>query len=289
MFNQYFGYYLLNKGIITSDQLFQALHYERSVKVKLGILAVDAGLMTAAQVEEVHNLQRAKDKKFGELALEQEYLTAAQVEQLLAIQGKGHLTLLQAITDKEYLSLTVIEKALADFREEYGITVNALISPAPDDDAGLRKLLDFSQAGDKAYLLYSYAGLTLRNIVRFLNDTPFILPPVATQDQTNKWVASQQIIGDPALHVDLIMDEQTVLATATRFSGETLTVIDEMALDSIGEFLNVHNGVFCSILSSVKVDLQPQTVLEQKRQPDASGYRIVIGTSLGQFDFRLSL
>lgn len=290
MFNQYFGNYLLNKGFITPNQLFQALHYGHSTRVKLGVLAVDADLMTALQVEEVHNLQRVKDKKFGELALTQGYLTAAQVEQLLATQSKGHLTLIQAITDKEYMTLASIEKALADFRMEYKITDKASLTSIPmDEDTELRKLLDFSQAGDKTDLLYSYAGLALRNIVRFLNDTPFILPSVVDQDQTGKWIASQQIIGDTNLTVDLIMDEQTVLAAANRFSGETLTHVDEMALDSIGEFLNVHNGVFCSVLSTndLKVDLQPQVILKQERLA-ASDYRIAIETSLGRFDFRLS-
>jgi hypothetical protein len=53
--------------------------------------------------------------------------------------------------------------------------------------------------------LHNYAGLTLRNIVRFLNDTPFILPQVADHDQTGKWLASQQIIHNPTLNVDLII------------------------------------------------------------------------------------
>jgi hypothetical protein len=292
MFNQYFGYYLLNKGILTPDQLFQALQHEHSARVKLGILAVDAGLLTGEQVEEIHNLQRAKDKKFGELAQEQGYLTSAQVDQLLATQGQGHLTLLQAITDKGYLTLTAIEKALADFRVEYGITANAMSSPAPiDDDAGLKKLLDFSQAGDKADLLYNYAGLTLRNLVRFLNETPFILPLAIETNQAGTWVASQQIIGEPALTVNLIMDAKTVMATANRFSDENLSIVDEMALDSIGEFLNVHNGVFCSVLSTngFKVDLQPQSVRQQESPLNAPGYLIAIGTSLGRFDFRLSI
>ncbi|QDR82598.1 hypothetical protein [Sporomusa termitida] len=288
MFNQYFGHYLLNKGFLTPDQLFQSLQNERSARVRLGTLAVDAGLLTGKQAEELHDLQRAKDKKFGELALEQGYLTAAQVDRLLAAQGQGHLALVQAITDNGYLTLTAIEKALADFRQEYGITGD---SPLTADDAELNRLLDFSRAGDKAPLLYSYAGLTLRNIVRFLNDTPFLLPQTAQASAAGCWVASQQLTGDPAVKIDLIMDEQTVLATAGRFSGETLTSVDELALDSIGEFLNVHNGVFGSLLSDkgFKVDLQPQTIQRQEPAPDGAGYRLAINTSLGRFDFIIAV
>jgi CheY-specific phosphatase CheX len=87
------------------------------------------------------------------------------------------------------------------------------------------------------------------------------------------------------------MDAKTVMATANRFSDENLSIVDEMALDSIGEFLNVHNGVFCSVLSTngFKVDLQPQSVRQQESPLNAPGYLIAIGTSLGRFDFRLSI
>ncbi|SFL51871.1 chemotaxis protein CheX [Pelosinus propionicus] len=290
MFNQYFGYYLLNKGLVTPEQLSQALHYESSTRVKLGVLAVDAGLMTAVQVGEVHDLQRAKDKKFGELALEKGYLTVVQIEELLAAQAKGHLTLIQTIADKGYMVLGDIEKALAEFRVECGITAPGSASSAPIDDTEIKKLLDFSQAGDNAHVLYSYAGLTLRNMVRFLNETPFMQPEAIDAEHSSQWVASQRIIGDLNITIDLIMDEQTVLKAASRFSGEELTIIDEMALDSIGEFLNVHNGVYCSLLSTdgFKVDLQPQTVRKQKNSTETSGCPIVITTLLGRFDFRLS-
>lgn len=288
MFNQYFGHYLLNKGLLTPDQLFQSLQHERSARVRLGTLAVDAGLLTGKQAEELHDLQRARDKKFGELALEQGYLTAEQVDRLLAAQGQSHLALVQAISDNGYLTLPAIEKALADFRQEYGIAGNA---PLTADDAELNRLLDFSQAGDKAQLLYSYAGLTLRNIVRFLNATPFLLPQTVPAGAAGCWVASQQLTGDQAVTIDLMLDEQTVRAAASRFSGENLTSVDEMALDSIGEFLNVHNGVFGGLLSTkgIKVDLQPQTVRKQELPPAEAGYSLAINTSLGRFDFRLSV
>ena len=62
MLNQYFGYYLLNKGILTNLQLREILEAEQTVKVKLGVIAVNAGAMTAEQVEEIHNLQRTRDQ-----------------------------------------------------------------------------------------------------------------------------------------------------------------------------------------------------------------------------------
>jgi hypothetical protein len=289
MLNQYFGQYLLNKGILNHIQLREVLQSEQSVKVKLGVLAVNTGLMTAAQVEEVHNLQWVKDQKFGELAIQQGYLTSAQVDQLLESQQEGHLTIMQAITDKGYMTLVAVEKALIDFREEYGITGG--LHDTDNEDEVIKKLVDFSAAGDKADLLYNYVGLIRRNVVRFLNDTPIIFTQLTEHEQTSRWLASQQIIGDISLATGLFMDESVLLEIASRFYGEALPEVVELALDSVGEFLNVHNGVFCSLLSDagIMVDLQPPFVMQSNKSFELSNYCVTVGTSFGKFEIVLSL
>jgi hypothetical protein len=285
MFNQNFGHYLLNTGLLTHGQLCEVLQNEQSVKVKLGILAVNAGLMSADQVEVVHNLQRVKDEKFGILAVSQGYFTYEQMEELLASQEKSHLSLMQAIVDNKYMTLAAVEKALGDFREEYNITEQDL----DDENKVIKKLLDFSAAGDQADILYVYVGLTLRNIVRFLNDTPYILKQAA--EPRPAFLASQQIYGEIKFLTGLNMGESVLLELASRFAGERLTSVDEMVLDSVGEFLNVHNGVFCSSLSDVglRVDLEPQFVELGNAVHNSQSFHVGIGTSFGQFDLVLSL
>lgn len=282
MLNQFFGHFLLNKGFLTQNQLCEILRSEQQVKVKLGVLAVEAGLMTAAQVESIHHLQWSQDEKFGNLAIQQGYLTEVQVNRLLDSQQKGHLTLMQAIADRNYMTLAEVEAALADFRKEYNITEN--LSNTEDNNKIIKKLADFSDAGEKAELLYDYIGLLLRNVVRFLNGTPFAVKQVAKCPDT-QWYVSQQIVGDLSLTTGLLMDEVVLLETASRFYGEKLWAPEEMALGSVGEFLNVHNGVFGGALSErgLTTDLQPPVVQKAANQADASSYHIVIGTSFGQF------
>lgn len=285
MLNLNFGHYLMNKGLLMPVQLCEVFKNAQSVTVKLGILAVNAGLMTAAQVEAVHNLQRVKDEKFGILAVSQGYLTYEQLEALLASQEKGQLSLMQVIVDEGYMTLAAVEQALANYRQEYGITEQDI----NDECKVINKLLDFSAAGDNADILAVYVGLTLRNIVRFLDDTPYVLaqPP----EQTATCLVSQRIHGEIALGTGLSMDETVLLAIASRFYGERLTVVDELALDSVGEFLNVHNGVFCSSLSDVgvQIDLEPQCVQRGKICHDDQSFHVGIGTSFGQFELILTL
>jgi CheY-specific phosphatase CheX len=286
--NQHFGHYLLNKGILTHGQFSEVLQHERSVKVKLGVLAVNAGLMTAAQVQDVHNLQRVKDQKFGALAIQQGYVTSEQLDRLLESQQEGHLGIIQSIADLGYMTLAEVEKTLADFREEYGITERDLVSE--DEAEVVKSLADFSAAGDKADYLYDYVGLMLRNVVRFLNDTPYIFVP-AEPEPVSGWIVSQNIIGELSLSTGLFMDDHVLLEIASRFYGEKISTVDELALDCAGEFLNVHNGVFGGSLSDagIIVDLLPQFVTPIDRPFSATDYRLTVSTSFGPFEIILSL
>jgi CheY-specific phosphatase CheX len=287
--DQLFGHYLLNKGILSPSQLSEVLQQERKVKVKLGVLAVNAGFMTAAQVEEVHNLQRVKDQKFGVLAISQGYLTEAQVDNMLSLQHEGHLALIQAIADIGYMTMSELETALANFRCEHAdIHID---SDAITEDELVRILVDFSAAGEKADLLYDYVGLLLRNIVRFLNETPFILANSA-EIADSEWLVSQQIVGAVSLTTRLHMNDRALLEIASRFYGEPLANVNELALDCAGEFLNVHNGIWSGSLSNAgyNVDLLPQSYVKQTETTISDeDFRILVGTSFGNFEIILSL
>ena len=53
MYTQFFGNFLLSKGYITNEQLFDALKEKSQKHAKLGTLAIHSGLMTAAEVDSV--------------------------------------------------------------------------------------------------------------------------------------------------------------------------------------------------------------------------------------------
>ena len=50
MFVQFFGGFLLNKGVVSSDQLIDAMKKESTAHIQLGTLAMHASLMTAEQI-----------------------------------------------------------------------------------------------------------------------------------------------------------------------------------------------------------------------------------------------
>lgn len=288
MFNQYFGYYLLKKDLLTPEQLSEVFTLERSVRPKLGVLAIDAGLMTVKQVEEVHGLQHRMDKKFGEIAISQGYLSSRQLEELLEAQKASRLSLSQVIIDKEFLSLTELAEALEGYKRESRLTPTLLTAMQnADSEAVAQAFTDFSAAGADAGLLHSYVALTLRNILRFVGEEPVIdpsAPPIAG------WQISQEMTGPVAVASCLVLNAKVLIHLASRYSGENLVEVDELAKDSIAEFLNENNGIFCVNLSDkgLEAELQPPKIAEPKTAP-ADYFRIPLRFTFGQVDLYINI
>lgn len=118
MYTQFFGNYLLEKDIITTEQLLDALQEQSKVHLKLGTLAIHEGYMTAGEVDNIIIMQTHQDKKFGELAIEEGYLTEEQVNALLEAQKPDYLLLGQALIEKGILTNTQFENILIEYQSD---------------------------------------------------------------------------------------------------------------------------------------------------------------------------
>ena len=122
MVNQLFGNYLVQAGMLTSDQLERAFETQNKVRVKLGLIAVTEKLMTLEQSEEVNKLQAVMDKRFGDIAIEKGYLSSEQVSRLLGLQGNQYLTFAQAVTDNGFMTLKEFENAFSEYQRKLSFT-----------------------------------------------------------------------------------------------------------------------------------------------------------------------
>jgi len=262
MFSQYFGNYLLNTNMVTAEQLKDVLALQKSVHVKLGVLALNLGYMNSMQVQEVHQQQMKQDKRFGEIAIELGYLTEQQLLTLLSSQKQGHLQLSQALIDKKYLTLTELENALISYKNDCQLTNEQLeLLKQGNIDKIVPAFLDF---GDQARsnIYNNYTALLLKNIVRLLDESPFLKKETLPDKYSGEWLVCQEILGEYHLYTSIAADKKTILNLASKFAGEQFTELDEMAKASITEFLNVHNGVFLVNMSNQNIELQmnPQEI-----------------------------
>lgn len=261
MFSQYFGQYLLSRGLLTAEQLKDALEYEKNTKVKLGILAMNAGFMSVEQIEKVFNEQTKVDKKFGEIAITHGYLTSDQLEILLNTQKQGHLVLSQCVADKGYMSLSQLDTALKAYMDSLSLTMDDL--EALDEDKLLNSTISFEDTlWHKIY--FEYVSLLLRNCIRFINDAPIIHIEKVEENYSSDWMVSQRIFGKFSMFTSFTSnDPDSLKHLAELFNKENYDSFGEYAQDGVSEFLNLHNGIFLINISNsgVVLDMSPQKII----------------------------
>jgi CheY-specific phosphatase CheX len=286
MFSQFFAQYILNQGLLTPAQVQESLESRRAVQVKLGVLAINQGFLTAAQVEEIHRLQHMVDKRFGEIALDEGYLSEEQLMILLDTQENGHLNFGQTLVDKGFMNLEQLEHVLEGYKRESNLDQRPDVSQFREN---IRTQLKFSQEDKNVELYYDYVSLFLRAIVRFLDTSPLLISATHEQD-SDRWFVSQSMTGDITLHSSFTAEDSVLLELARRYSGEEISEMNELAIDSTGEFLNVANGLFCINLSNMglDLDLHPQTVIKGAAFGGESNYVVVIDTGFGRIDLIMS-
>lgn len=283
MFNQYFGQYLLNKGLLSSEQLCDVLVYEQSVRTILGVIAMGDGLMSAEQVEKVLQIQHKYDKRFGEIAVTEGYLTTGQLDELLQKQQRRHMTISQAIIDRGYLSLSQLETVLQDYKTDNLLNSELLDLRNCDYQGTIRNLYDLSVLGSQADCFCDYIALTMRNLVRFMRIDPFI-DGFATS--VEGYLIKQNVTGELEFSTCVVVDESTMLNLARRYSGEDLNIVNDLTKDCIAEFLNENNGLFIVNMSDrgLELDLQPQYVSVDGIETLQNYYRVPIRGPHIQFD-----
>ncbi len=291
MYSQYFGHYLLNKGLIKPEQLADALEYQRSVHLKLGVIAVNAGVMTPDQIETIHNMQKRVDRRFGELAIEQGFINEEQLNALLSTQKQGHLMLGQALIDRNYFTLEELHSALESYKKESGMSTRQFNVVKSDETQEIEDI--FKNFGEtilsKTYS--DYVTLLIKNIIRFIDDNPEVEINKLSKDYQAQWYAYQDITGIISLETGIACSEDAFIKLAAKFAQEDITEADELAQASVGEFLNLHNGIFLVNMSNngVELDMKPQEVVKNHSLKGSDKiYVITCNMNWGKFDLLIS-
>lgn len=287
MFSQYFGHYLLNRDLITHEQLVDALEFQKSVHVKLGVIAVDKGFMTSDQVDEVHEKQKQVDKRFGEIAVELGYLTEAQVDELISHQKQGYLFLAQALVDRGYMTMEQFSNALNDYKKENSLSDEQFEAIQNGNvDTIIEYLL--TKTPDAKEKFENYVSLFAKNLIRFIDDQIYLEINEENKIADGNWVIYQSIDGDAPLFTAINANDDALLFLASKYAGEQLNVVDELAKDSVSEFLNLHNGIHLVNMSNngIELSMNPQEI---EQNPTLSGDLFVIDINISGNKFQLIL
>lgn len=255
MFDQIFGNYLVSLNKLTKEQLNEIISLEKTIRVKMGLLAVAEKLMTNEQAEEINQLQAIRDMRFGDLAVEKGYLTEEQIGSLLKKQGNIYMLFVQTVIDKGYMTLEEIESALAQYQVENGFThsdMDDLVSGEVDRTVRL-----FLPANTQYY--DRVCGVAIRTVIRLISSSAYVKKAYFVDEFKAEKLALQKVEGDHSLCTGFAADGDHLLVIADTYAQEEFGTVDLDALDAVGEFINCINGLFASELSheNVSIDMLP--------------------------------
>lgn len=245
MNSHYFGQYLLNKKIITSAEAEKVLEYSLSVNPQIPLLAVVQGMVTAEKLNDYYKLTKSE---FIEKSTLEGILTNAQIGALLQMNTGESMAFAQATLELGILDLVELSKHFEQYKKEE----SSVISEAID-------ILAPADLENEKALYGNYAEVFMRSLIRFLN-TPALIDvnvPVIDGDCVKTHIVSQALVGDTELVAGIYAPDEVFLELACRYSQESLEKIDDLAKDSILEFINVMNGLFAVELANrqIEVDL----------------------------------
>jgi len=249
---KFFGQYLIEQGVVDSDQIRDALQLMDEENRSLGALAEAGGILTAEEAAKVNAQQRHCDIPFGELAVEMGLLSEEQVDYLVGFQEQTRLRVGQALVRLGFVPNERLLKLLVQFENEQAqFRIGSVALPE-----GLQGNLLAATVMD---LFPKLLVRVARIGVRIGSEQPLA-------DAPNYPVRiGVSVTGDAGLLICLLGDEEFSLHLAGATSGldearlEATRQNPDLLADGVGEFLNVLAGNAMGILERKQIitELEP--------------------------------
>jgi hypothetical protein len=130
-----FGLHLKKKGLITADQLIDALEEQHRNLIPIGQLAMEEGVLSARDVFAVLRSQRElPSERFGEVAIAIGAMQTSDLHRLLALQRARKPPLGDVLVRRGAISRKRVDEELAAYRrdkERNGVVVTHCSTPSP--------------------------------------------------------------------------------------------------------------------------------------------------------------
>jgi hypothetical protein len=270
---KFFGQYLIEQGVVDSDQIRAALKLMDDENRSLGELAEAGGILTAEESAKVNAQQRYCDIPFGELAVEMGLLSDEQVEYLIGFQEQTRLRVGQALVRLGFLANEQLLKLLVRFENEQALfrIGNVALPEGLEGNALAATVLDLFPR-----LLVRVARIGVRvgqeRTAAEIPDYPVRIAVTVT--------------GDAGLLICLLGDPEFSLQLADATAGYDETRLEAarqnpvLLADGVGEFLNVLAGNAMGLLErkQITTELEPPHC-----DPELdSGYLFDLAVSIGE-------
>ena len=228
---KFFGQFLVEQRIVTSDALLDAINLQDKNNLKFGEMTVAMGLVTPADIQRAHDAQMSRDMKLGNLLVEMGVLTLVQMDDVVIRQKNTHLYIGEALVQIGALTNESLQKQLDAFKADQAQYVSNGIE------------LPIISANNNIWEMT--ADLTYKMITRVL-DLQFRPGKcaVATTISPNFMLAAMDLSGDVKARYLISVSEGLQKSIAKAILSEDSVDHEPLEIleDTVMEFINVICG-----------------------------------------------
>jgi hypothetical protein len=223
------------------------------------------------------------------------HLTEEVVTELLSSQQSAHLTLGQALIDQGTMNYETFSTTLNLYKKDYSLTDDQFESIVNGSIEALVESILSKQNMILGQALTDYISLFVKNMTRFI-DSHIRIEIIPTDSAAvYEWTAYQSLVSSDrsCSRITAIgATEASFLQLASIYAQESIEEPGEMMEASVGELLNLHNGIYLVNMSNrnIELDLEPQAVVRSTAFSPDSPIKAVLRVlgPLVQFDLILT-
>lgn len=262
---QFFGEFLIERWVITRDQLLEAVELQEYRNSRFGDIAVEKGFLTLQQAKQVNERQRIEDLRFGDLAIKMGFMTKEQVRTILTMQKNNHLFLGESLLELGHVTEDILERELEFFEEEQRKMADSNV-PVPDGVDGHEVVSACMDLTRKLFL--RVGGMIIKlGEGRFITDS---------DNEDNRLsdlhvLVSVPIVSSVPVRYMLGVSSEVAVQLASNIIGQDATRESEALVeDAVREFCNMVCGNVAARLAKkgLEVDIGPPESLEKMPEDD---------------------
>ena len=270
----YFAQYLVNENVLAPQEAKDILKAGEETSPGLAVVALAEGAVSASRLAELAPFEK---DAFPKLAMAEGVLFASQLEKLQGVHASDGLRLAQALLDSGKMDFMELGRQMAACGAQEGSPIKEAVRRLASDNEEL------------AVELESYAEFTelfMRSFMRFM-DTPAVVNYCEPEYEGMfaSHIVSQRLSGQISFVSGIYANDKMFVEMARRYSREDIDDADEMAEDSISEFLNVVNGLFVVDLGKrdLDLDLEAPRIGKNKHPQGSRQLQLCVDAGFGSF------
>ena len=252
MHSHSFGDFLLENNYITSDQFIESLQLlNLNSRPSFEVCGLYDRTVTYETFESLMSKPEYPEMSIKEIAKKYKIITDELIEREESKKRPLFVSLAEILLKKGYLSYRSCQEAFIDYESEselYEFDADEFLS---ENAEGKINFLSESVTMHDTLVTKLFFKLMFENLYDNVGHDFTVLDPFECNEYPSNIMVAQDILYDDITYTFAIdLNEQSLLGFAERFSDIEFKKVDDYAIASLEDFINLHNGIFNVNLSN---------------------------------------